>query len=171
MINISILILLFSMGSPPDLLSILSWISGIFLSLSICTQVSREIRDSWIEKNCAVSHRDYLASIECTSLKLSTMAILCLGIPLSLLYLILDPENTTYLNILMISVNAIIPSFLVPYLIFQIDPKENYIQVLLISFVSFIFISALLIHWGFLAIAPIIRDYGYKSQNNRFYRA
>lgn len=145
------------------------WV-GILAACALAEQSAEDIRCAWMEKNHGVSHEQYL-----TALRLN-VTLVSMGVALIhvLIWLMADLNNldslSWFLGLKLFFITSI-PGWLLPELIFQIDPRRPLINIITISLASLLLGTALYASWFALGLLPFISHYGNTSQKGRFYRA
>ncbi|NRA44779.1 MAG: hypothetical protein HRU09_07480 [Oligoflexales bacterium] len=148
----------------------LSLIAGIQVAFALSFQVASDLSYSWIEKNLGVSHEHYLATLFKLSLILGSLS----GTTSMIFYginNILILGNVSWQILLKIFFIGMTPAFMVPNIIFQIDGRRTFIQILNIILASLFVGTAIFANLAGVLLLPLIAYYGVTSQQGRFYRA
>lgn len=167
-INIAIIVFEF----PFSLNILCSFASGLILASILIYQVAFDLSYSWIEKNIGISHKSYLHSITklCTIWGIILGSVNGGGYFITHLYFI--NFNTELLSeaikIIFISMT---PSWIIPQIIFQVDPRRPVIQIFIMFIFSLFINTAIFATTVTILLLPLIDYYGKISQKDRFYRA
>ena len=148
----------------------LCMLSGLQMAFALSFQVASDLSYSWIEKNLGVSHELYLATLFKLSMILGSMS----GIISMLCYSIntfIFSNSINWLICAKVFFIGLTPAFLVPNIIFQIDGRRTFIQVLNIILASLFVSTAIFASLAGALLLPLIAYYGVTSQQGRFYRA
>ncbi|MFK7823101.1 MAG: hypothetical protein AB8G05_03030 [Oligoflexales bacterium] len=148
----------------------LCMLAGLQMAFALSFQVAYDLSYSWIEKNLGISHENYLATLFKLALILGSMSglisMLCYGINS---FTIAGKLN--WIICVKIFFIGMTPAFLVPNIIFQIDGRRTFIQILNIILASLFVSTAIFASLAGVLLLPLIAYYGVTSQQGRFYRA
>ena len=148
----------------------LSMLSGLLMAFAVSFQIASDLSYSWIEKNLGVSHESYLGTLFKLSVILGSLS----GAASMGFFGINTLINGIGLNwslLIKVFFIGLTPSFLVPNIIFQIDARRTFIQVLNIILASLFVSTAIFANLAGVLLLPLIAYYGVSSQQGRFYRA
>lgn len=148
----------------------LSLLAGLQMAFALSIQIASDLSYSWIEKNLGISHDQYIATLFKLAIILGSASGLCS----MLCYGANSFTKTEYLNWLIAAKVFFIgmtPAFMVPNIIFQIDGRRTFIQILNIILASLFVGTAIFAHIAGALLLPLIAYYGITSQQGRFYRA
>jgi hypothetical protein len=143
--------------------------AGLFTAAALAFQFAEDIRHSWVEKNFAVSHRQYDRSIKWTTLLIASAVALANTVLWRL-------ATTGSWDLFGVDLAAklffitFIPPWVLPYVLFQIDGKRPLITWLSVILSSLLLVTAVYAHILALGLLPIVAYYGNQSQEGRFYR-
>jgi hypothetical protein len=101
---------------------------GIFVASATAFQAAEDTQYSWLDQSAGVSHEEYVTAIKRVALSLA--------VPLGAIILaawlfggIAKVGTPFFLDGLKLSVIAVIPPWMMPYVIFQVDAKRPFIQI------------------------------------------
>ena len=141
-------------------------LSGLMWAFAFCYQISLDLEYSWIEKNLGVSHNSYMTML----LKIALLLGLGIGL-LAVVCFLLGQRRSSMIIALKISTIAACPSLLVPSLIFQVDARRFFIQLINVILSSIFVSTAVYAHLAAALLLPLTTYYGVTWQQGRFYRS
>ena len=162
----------FLISKAPLILSmLLCFLAGFFIASITSCQTKQDLESIWIDRLVGVSEKDFFKTYRYLILILSGIVAIPLLIALSITIL-----NTSALtgistvDILKLPFILLVCPYLMPNLIFQIDPKRPIIQILIVFMIGLFVATALWASWLALLLVFIINYYGRTTQEKRFYR-
>lgn len=144
--------------------------ASLFAATALSFQLTDDLREAWIERQLGVSHAAFVNAYERLGLLLGS----AVGLVATLAYVggaLASGHGVHPVAPLQIfAIGALAPVTL-PWLMMQIDGRRPAV-VLLTSILVGLFIgTAIVAHPLSLGLIPILRYYGAKSQDGRYYRA
>ena len=152
------------MGTP-ILLSVLVMIfSSSFLVAALAFQLQEDMASSWLDKGMGISHEVIVK----TYFRLG----LAIGVPvatLSLLGLVPLMATDSWLEWLKLPWIGLVGPVCFAAIMFQIDPRKPFIQMLIGLLLSLFLGTAIFAHWLSLLLIPILFSYGKQYQAGSYY--
>jgi hypothetical protein len=160
----------FSQG--PLFVAILSaYLTGTLLATALSFQVAYDLSYAWLERNLGVSHDRYMTTLMTLAILIGLLpALMTGGLWLA------GSANHGGLQLqsveeaFKIAVITMIPPWLLPHVVFQIDGRRPAIQIVILILVGLFLITAVYAHWLGLLLLPLVKYYADQSQDGRFYR-
>ncbi len=150
-----------------------SFLASVLAATAMSFQIADDLGYAWAERNLGVSHEIYTKALARIALLIGLAIGICSGLSWFLAKLVISAgiDQSVVSESLKISVIAIIPIWLLPKIVFQIDAKRPVIQILIVILIGLFLITAVYAHWLGLLLLPILKYYADQSQQGRFYRA
>ena len=147
-------------------LAVLSALASGFLATgAMIFQLKDDIQNSWLEKNCGVTHASIIRVYRVLAITIGTL----LGAANVIAYMICNSFSTQKVGLLLTM--SLVAPLLFPPLMFQVDARRPTIQFLMV-FLATLFIGTGIYAYPILVLAiPIFDYYGHSYQNNRYYTA
>ena len=173
-VSILFVLLVFYLGytNKPFLFVLSASLSGgLFIGFAFSLQIAADFQTVWLEKNSGVSHDNYL--------KVLRQIGFCLGSAIGILMSItwffsqteFDYEWQSWIVVFKFGIISFISSWLLPYLVFQVDVHRPFVHLLTLTIVSLFLGTAVFANILSVFVFPLVRYYGLISQEKRFYRA
>jgi len=174
LLRISLLACLLILLPQVALSKLFSWaiffLIGTIGSFAMYVHLSEEITSSWLDKNCGMSHGEFMSLT--TKISLIT-GLLLSGLTLAVYVTTLAIHDLTFkpLDFLQLLSTMLISLLVVPNVILQIDARRPSVNMMSGFLISLFIGTAFLAHIASLIIIPILFYYGQTTQVDRYYRA
>ena len=147
--------------------------SGFMCSLALCIQIAEDLKHSWIERACGLSHEGFLAIHKKIAFIFAGSLSLATGLCVFALSFFL--QHLPFLESLMWSLQiagiCFTPSFLAPQLSMQIDGKRLFVSFISVVLVGLFIATAIFASVFALIILLLVPGFTEPQQSGRFYRA
>ncbi len=158
-------------GSPLILPMLLCFLAGFFIATVTSCQTKSDLESIWIDRLLGVSEKDFFKTYRYLILILTSLV----GLPLLISLIIsftaeVSSMDFPQMDVLKLPFILLVCPYLMPNLIFQIDPKRPIIQILIVFMIGLFVATALWASWLSLLLVFIINYYGRTTQEKRFYR-
>lgn len=151
--------------APPSLIFFSSYGTSLFAAYYLSYSFAFLLKNSWIEKQAAITHEAYLKTIEeiCLSIYLILSGVL-------FFWVCLNQQEGFSFEALRIALASTVSCQLIPAVFFQIAPKKHLI-VFMSTFLLSLFVgTGIFVSWFGLLALPVVFSYGRSSQKDRFYK-
>ncbi len=147
----------------------LVFLCSFFWVIPLLFTLKAEIESAWFERNLGTSHRDIIKIYLQLGIGFSLLGIYWL------LFYALFPFSPKYsadglqgLKLLLCHSTSLL---ITNNLMFQIDARKPFIQLIIVFTISLFLVSAIFINPLFFALVFVVKHYGETMQKNRYYRA
>ena len=166
----SVLVCYFLSISSPIIISMfLCFICGFFIAVTTSCQVKSDLDSIWIDRLVGVCQEDFFSTYKKLTFILSGASLILLSIAVLITAL---KTNSTYsvVDLIKLPFILLVCPYLMPNLIFQIDPKRPIVQILIVFMIGLFLATALWVSWLSILLVFILNYYGRTTQDKRFYR-
>ncbi len=157
--------------SGPFFLTVLAaLITGLFAAMALAFQMEDDVRALWAERGMGISDDQYQTAYRHLGLTLGLIFGAVTAIFFSLNRIIgnmpIDP-----ILVIQVFAAATLAPYIMPGLLFQIDPRRPAIQAMTCGLLTLFLGTAILAHWLAIALPPLLVYYTQNYQRGQFYRA
>ncbi|MDD9950060.1 MAG: hypothetical protein OXT67_00700 [Zetaproteobacteria bacterium] len=147
---------------------LLALTSGVIGSCGCLYSYLQGLKLAWMEKQTGLSHSQFYLSLLCTHLLAAGAASVCmlLGYGCTAAYTGELPELRAYVIPL---ASGWVPFLVAPQLFFHLRHNNFMVYILANTLLSLFWATAVYAVWWTLLIFPFVIQYGYQSQQDRFY--
>lgn len=157
--------------SGPFFLTVLAaLIAGLFAAMALAFQMEDDVRALWAERGMGLSDDEYQGAYRrlgrTLGLILGTAASMSFSLNRMVAGIPMDPTLMTQ-----VFAAAALAPYIMPGLLFQIDPRRPAIQAMTCGLLTLFLGTAILAHWLAIALPPLLVYYTQNYQKGQFYRA
>lgn len=147
----------------------LSYCASLLIASAISFQISEDIKYAWAERSMGISHDSIVRAYFVMALVLGGG----FGLLNSIFYLLGNGvlELTTLVNAAKIFFVTALCPLSIPTLMFQIDPRRSFIQIISALIIGVMLATAIYASIFSVILLPFLKYYGDQYQQGRFYRA
>lgn len=166
----SVLVCYFLSISSPIIISMfLCFICGFFIAVTTSCQVKSDLESIWIDRLVGVSQEDFFSTYKRLTFILSGVSFILVSIAV-LIVVLKTSEIYSAIDLIKLPFILLVCPYLMPNLIFQIDPKRPIVQILIVFMIGLFLATALWVSWLSILLVFILNYYGRTTQDKRFYR-